>query len=51
MTECNHIYDEHDLCFECDAPKPEVKPKAEVLCDDCWIEHGDPVCRCKTKES
>jgi hypothetical protein len=23
MTECNHIYDEYDLCFECDAKKPK----------------------------
>ena len=22
MTDCNHIYDEHDLCFECNKPRP-----------------------------
>jgi len=22
MTDCNHIYDEYDLCFECNAKRP-----------------------------
>jgi hypothetical protein len=22
MPDCNHIYDEYDLCFECNAPRP-----------------------------
>jgi len=22
MSDCNHIYDEYDLCFECNAKRP-----------------------------
>jgi len=47
-----HIYDEHDLCFECDKPKP--KSKAELMRETrqrrrnaglvefrCWIHPDD----------
>ncbi len=29
MTDCNHIYDEHDLCFECNASRPKTQTELD----------------------
>ena len=29
MTDCNHIYDEYDLCFECNAKRPYSQVAAD----------------------